>query len=362
MAGYKKYSWLKKTLRFKFPAGTSRGTYTSHDVWYIFTHNADGAVMGIGEAAPLPGLSPEYSDSFSYEKTLSSLLEKGNKGEELQYADYADKSSICFGMETALKNSYRGSLRLFDNPFTSGMKPIQINGLIWMGSKDLMLQRIREKIDGGFRCLKLKVGAISFEDEIDLLNTIRTHFNPDDLSIRLDANGAFSPETALKKLSQLSAFNIDSIEQPLPKNSWEQMAKLCGSSPIPIALDEELTGHYLSTDKGRLLDIIKPQYIVLKPTLHGGFRGCREWIKLAKERGIGFWMTSALESNIGLNAIAQFCGSQEPEVPQGLGTGQIYEKNVPMPCLSLQGDELFFNPFEAMENLDYVKKTIESEI
>lgn len=164
-------------------------------------------------------------------------------------------------METALKNSYRGSLRLFDNPFTSGMKPIQINGLIWMGSKDLMLQRIREKIDEGFRCLKLKVGAISFEDEIDLLNTIRTHFNPDDLSIRLDANGAFSPETALKKLSQLSAFNIDSIEQPLPKNSWEQMAKLCENSPIPIALDEELTGHYLSTDKGRLLDILKPQYI-----------------------------------------------------------------------------------------------------
>ncbi len=362
MAGHKKYSWLKKTLRFKFPAGTSRGTYTSHDVWYIFTHNADGAVMGIGEAAPLPGLSPEYSDSFSYENTLSMLLEKGNNGEELQYTDYVDKSSICFGMETALKNSYRGSLRLFDNPFTAGMKPIQINGLIWMGSKDLMLKRIREKIDAGFRCLKLKIGSINFEDEIELINMIRTQFNPDDLLIRLDANGAFTPATVLKKLSQLSAFHIDSIEQPLPKNHWEQMAQLCRDSPIPIALDEELTGHYMVADKQRLLDIIKPQYIVLKPTLHGGFRGCQDWIKLAQERGIGFWMTSALESNIGLNAIAQFCGSQTPEVPQGLGTGQIYERNVSMPCLSLQGDKLFFNPFEAMENLDFVKKSIESQL
>lgn len=234
--------------------------------------------------------------------------------------------------------------------FLRGRQGIPINGLIWMGNFDEMYQRIEEKMKAGFRCIKLKIGAIDFERELELLSHIRKHFSPEQIELRVDANGAFSPEDALRKLEQLNEFQLHSIEQPIRAGQWQAMKQLCATTPFPIALDEELIGINERERKIELLDTIRPQYIILKPSLHGGIQGSQEWIALAAERGIGSWVTSALESNIGLNAIAQWCATLQPSLPQGLGTGLLFTDNVDYP-LHIQGDCLWYHPEEAEPDL-----------
>lgn len=305
------------TLRFKFQAGTSRGTYTEHKVKYIeLTDENDPTHVGIGEYAPLPDLSPDTA------------------------------SAMLFAHETALWHYNRQTLRLSDTPFSRGEAGIPINGLIWMGHYDLMKQRIEEKISAGFRCLKLKIGAISFDDEISLLKQIRNRFPRETIELRVDANGAFQAgDDAMRKLDRLAQLDLHSIEQPIRAGQWEEMARLCRNTPLPIALDEELIptsfDTYTTTYKEDLLDAIRPQYIVLKPSLHGALSGCDEWIRLAEQRGMQWWATSALESNVGLNAIAHWVAQYRPDIPQGLGTGQIYENNIEGYPLELRGDEMW---------------------
>lgn len=305
------------TLRFKFQAGTSRGTYTEHKVKYIeLTDENDPTHVGIGEYAPLPDLSPDTA------------------------------SAMLFAHETALWHYNRQTLRLSDTPFSRGEAGIPINGLIWMGHYDLMKQRIEEKISAGFRCLKLKIGAISFDDEISLLKQIRNRFPRETIELRVDANGAFQAgDDAMRKLDRLAQLDLHSIEQPIRAGQWEEMARLCRNTPLPIALDEELIptsfDTYTTTYKEELLDAIRPQYIVLKPSLHGALSGCDEWIRLAEQRGMQWWATSALESNVGLNAIAHWVAQYRPDIPQGLGTGQIYENNIKGYPLELRGDEMW---------------------
>jgi L-alanine-DL-glutamate epimerase-like enolase superfamily enzyme len=254
--------------------------------------------------------------------------------------------SMLFGLETALLSLERHP-NLIDTPFSRGEVGIPINGLVWMGSYEEMEQRLEEKLEQGFRCIKLKIGAIDFEQELDLIKKIRQRFSHHDVELRVDANGAFHYEDgdALYKLELLSQYALHSIEQPIRKGQWANMAELCRESPLPIALDEELIGVNDPEQKRQMLRIIKPAYIVLKPSLHGGMMGCREWIGIADEEGIGSWITSALESNIGLNAIAQFCSSVYGDAitfPQGLGTGQLFTDNIPMP-LEIRGNELWIS-------------------
>ncbi len=232
---------------------------------------------------------------------------------------------------------------LFDTAFSRGEVGIPINGLVWMGNYDEMLQRLEQKLEQGFRCVKLKIGAIDFEQELELVRRIRQRFSFHEVELRLDANGAFPYEEALYKLELLSQYAVHSIEQPIRKGQWAYMAELCRESPLPIALDEELIGVNDREMKSHMLNVIKPAYIVLKPSLHGGMTGCREWIEAAKDHEVDSWITSALESNIGLNAIAQFCSAVYGDsitMPQGLGTGQLFTDNIPMP-LEIRGDHLW---------------------
>ena len=251
---------------------------------------------------------------------------------------------MLFGLETAWLNLQNGD-RLFDTKFARGEVGIPINGLVWMGSYEEMLKRMEEKLEKGFRCVKLKIGAIDFDQELDLVKRIRERFSHHEVELRLDANGAFKYEEALYKLELLSQYAIHSIEQPIRQGQWAYMAELCRESPLPIALDEELIGVNDPEMKRHMLNIIKPRYIILKPSLHGGMTGCREWIETARDMGIGSWITSALESNIGLKAIAQFASDvygDDITMPQGLGTGQLFTDNIPMP-LEIIGDQLFFD-------------------
>ena len=253
-----------------------------------------------------------------------------------------DYPSMLFGLETALFHLQNGD-RLFDTAFSRGETGIPINGLVWMGNHDEMLQRLEEKLEKGFRCIKLKIGAIDFDQELDLIRRIRDRFSFHEVELRVDANGAFPYDEALYKLELLSQYNIHSIEQPIKAGQWAFMADLCRESPLPIALDEELIGVNDPAMKRHMLNIIKPRYIILKPSLHGGMAGCREWIETARDLGIGSWITSALESNIGLNAIAQFASSVYGDhitMPQGLGTGQLFTDNIPMP-LEIRNDQLW---------------------
>ena len=250
--------------------------------------------------------------------------------------------SMLFGLETAWLNMTNGD-RLFDTAFSRGEVGIPINGLVWMGSYEEMLKRMEEKLEKGFRCVKLKIGAIDFDQELDLVKRIRERFSFHEIQLRLDANGAFPFDEALYKLELLSQYAIHSIEQPIKQGQWALMAELCRESPLPIALDEELIGVNDPEMKGHMLNIIKPRYIILKPSLHGGMQGCREWITAAREHGIGSWITSALESNVGLDAIAQFAADVYGDgitMPQGLGTGQLFTDNIPMP-LEIRGEKLW---------------------
>ena len=340
---------IPKTLHLKQPAGTSRGVYTTRKVWYIvLTDPMNPHHFGVGECAPLPALScddvPEYEEVLHQtSKRLEENAEAFLKNVGVVLQDLEAYPSIRFGVETALAHYQARSLQFWHTPFSKGKEGIPINGLIWMGNFDEMYQRIEEKMKAGFRCIKLKIGAIDFEKELELLAHIRKHFSPEQIELRVDANGAFSPSNALKKLNRLSEYQLHSIEQPIRAGQWEEMAKLCASTPFPIALDEELIGINRREEKIRLLDTIRPQYIILKPSLHGGIGGSEEWIELAAERGIGSWVTSALESNIGLNAIAQWTATLMPTLPQGLGTGMLFTDNIDYP-LHIEGDCLWFDP------------------
>ena len=328
----------ERVLHFKQPAGTSRGVYTERKSWFV--HLSDGDRTGIGECAPLPDLSCDVRPN--YVEVLRQFCDDVERTGNIDYEAMRDYPSMLFGLETAILNMRNGE-RLFDTPFTRGEEGIPINGLVWMGNYDEMLQRMEQKLEQGFRCVKLKIGAIDFEQELDLIKRIRSRFSFHEVELRLDANGAFPYDEALYKLELLSQYNIHSIEQPIRQGQWAYMAELCRESPLAIALDEELIGVNDPEMKRHMLNILKPRYIILKPSLHGGMMGCREWIQTAKEHGIGSWITSALESNVGLNAIAQFCSSvygNAITMPQGLGTGQLFTDNIPMP-LEIRCDKLW---------------------
>ena len=340
------YYLKKKILHFKQPAGTSRGVYLTRKIWLI--HLSDGDWHGVGECAPLPDLSCDAMPDEQYEAKLNAFCEAFCTKGEIDIDAMRDYPSMLFGLESAAlslqaaKQGGKGDI-LFDTAFARGEVGIPINGLVWMGNYEEMLQRMEEKLKLGFRCVKLKIGAIDFDKELDLVKRIRERFSFHEVELRLDANGGFTYDEALYKLELLSQYNIHSIEQPIKQGQWAYMADLCRESPLPIALDEELIGVNNPEMKQHMLSMIKPRYIILKPSLHGGMSGCREWIDTAREMGIGSWITSALESNIGLNAIAQFASDVYGDnitMPQGLGTGQLFTDNIPMP-LTIQGDMLF---------------------
>ena len=320
-----KATFQKYTLQFKRPAGTSRGVLTEKPTWLLtIEHNGR---RGIGECSPLPGLSIDDISDYERSKLLWTCahISLGKKALWEQLKSYP---SIQFGVEQAflsLEAEQEGVL--FPSPFTEGQVPIPINGLIWMGDKHYMQQQIREKLSQGFHCIKMKIGAIDFETEYQLLKNIRQEYAPLDIELRVDANGAFSPLEALEKLKRLSDLEIHSIEQPIRAGQYEQMARLCEASPLPIALDEELIGVACPERKKEILQWIRPAYIILKPSLIGGYRGSEEWIDLAEKQGIGWWVTSALEGNVGLSAIAQWTYTLKNPLPQGLGTGGLYTNN-----------------------------------
>jgi o-succinylbenzoate synthase len=338
-------------LKFKFDAGTSRGVLRTKGTYFIkVASTAFPGIAGYGEAGPLPGLSVD--DTVVFMDQLTSVLHKietfAIPNHEKGILDLVASTipdflpSARFAVETALLDLINGGKkRILPNNFFDRQQPIPINGLIWMGEKDFMLQQIREKLEGGYNCIKIKIGAIDFKQECGLLRYIRSKYGPEDVSLRVDANGAFGNEEALQKLDQLSKYALHSIEQPIKQGNVDKMASLCQNTPVPIALDEELIGINGIENKLHLLEAILPQYIILKPTLLGGIIATQEWIKLASERNIGWWMTSALESNIGLNAIAQLASTFNPILPQGLGTGQLYHNNIGSPLKVANGSIIY---------------------
>jgi o-succinylbenzoate synthase len=342
-----KVKWLKHTLKFKFEAGTSRGVYTEKDTFLLKIFSSENPlVFGLGEAAPLIGLSIDNLPNF--EEILQEICHTFNSLDlevfewniNIILSQLIDDQlpSIKFGFETALLDLMNGGKRvIFDNDFSNSQKAININGLVWMGTKDFMIAQVNEKLSAGFNTIKIKIGAINFEEELEILANIRQQFSAEQITLRVDANGAFSPEEAPEKLLQLANYQIHSIEQPIKQHQLEEMIELCQNSPLPIALDEELIGISDYVQKMQLLKKIKPTYIILKPTLLGGLQHCREWIEIATRLHIGWWMTSALESNIGLNAIAQFTAEYKNQLPQGLGTGSLYHNNIGSPLLVENG-------------------------
>lgn len=327
-------SYYKYILNFKRPSGTSRGVMTEKETWFIILEQ--NGKKGIGECGILRGLS--IDDRPDYEEKLKWTCTNIHLGKDLLWDALLEFPSIQFGVEMAfLSLASETPFLLFPSSFTNGTKSIEINGLVWMGEEAFMKQQIEEKLADGFRCIKLKIGAIDFDKELQLLRFIRQHFTPEQVEIRVDANGAFTSHEALFKLSQLSGFKLHSIEQPIRKNNADSMAELCKMTPFPIALDEELIGVFTASEKEELLLKIKPQYIILKPSFVGGFRGTQEWISLAEKHSIGWWITSALESNIGLNAIAQWTFTLGNSMPQGLGTGALYTNNFDCPLLVFEG-------------------------
>lgn len=322
-ASYKKY-----ILNFKRPSGTSRGVLTEKETWFIILEENDK--QGIGECGILRGLS--IDDRPDYEEKLKWVCNNIHLGEETLWDELTEFPSIQFGIEMAFRSlKSKTPYLLFPSAFTEKQESITINGLVWMGEKEFMKEQIEQKLKQGFNCIKLKIGAIDFDKELELLAYIRSNFDAETIEIRVDANGAFSVDEALSKLEQLSKYHIHSIEQPIKQGQVNEMAQLCKTSPIPIALDEELIGVFGYENKKTLLEKIQPQYIILKPSLVGGYKGSDEWISLAKQNNIGWWVTSALESNIGLNAIAQWTFTKNSPMPQGLGTGALYTNNFPSP-------------------------------
>ena len=329
-----KATYHKYILNFKRPSGTSRGVMNEKETWFIVLEKE--GKKGIGECGILRGLS--IDDRPDYEAKLKWTCDHIHLGKDLLWEALLEFPSIQFGVEMAFESLVsENPFLLFPSDFTSGIKSIPINGLVWMGTEAFMKEQIQEKLADGFKCIKLKIGAIDFDKELQLLRFIRQHFSSEQIEIRVDANGAFSLDLALHKLNQLSEFELHSIEQPIAKNHTDSMAELCKNTPFPIALDEELIGVFTLAEKEALILKIKPQYIILKPSFIGGFRGTQEWITLAEKHKIGWWITSALESNIGLNAIAQWTFLQHNLMPQGLGTGALYTNNFDCPLQVKQG-------------------------
>jgi len=338
-------TYIEYDLEFKIPAETSRGILNKKKSWFIvISDSADPTRKGIGECSLIPGLS--LDDRPDFEEKLKEICTHLTKFGELP-DELNDFPSIRFGFETALLDLNSKTERiLFPTDFTKGQDSMNINGLIWMGDFDFMKKQIKEKLQDGFRCIKLKIGAIDFEQELALLKGIRKEFSADIIELRVDANGAFSPDQALEKLNSLSDLDLHSIEQPIKQGQHEAMARLCEQTPLPIALDEELIGVNRRGKKESLLDRINPQYIILKPSLVGGLATSEEWINIVDKRNIGWWITSALESNIGLNAIAQWAYTLGSKMPQGLGTGKLYNNNFDSP-LHIANGQLSYGPSSA---------------
>ncbi len=329
-----------KTLHFKKPARTSRGEYTTHNMIVVTMMDEKGQRIGLGECAPLPDLSCDR-DAYTRMSDVAKLIEKA-----LASNDYAETlrpyPALLFALESAMYD-YQQNPIIYDTPFAKSEVGIPINGLIWMSDYDDMLSQVKQKILKGFRCIKLKIGAIEWDDEIRLIEKIRSRFSKDTLQLRVDANGAFSPEEAMQRLEQLAKYDIHSIEQPIRAGQWKEMAELCKNTPLPIALDEELIGLNQLHEKQAMLDTIKPQFVVVKPMLHGGMSGSMEWINEAQKRGIGSWITSALESNIGLRNVALLAArvyGPNNRFAQGLGTGLLYTDNIEMD-MEIRGSKLW---------------------
>ncbi|SNR61874.1 o-succinylbenzoate synthase [Hymenobacter mucosus] len=349
----------QRTLRFNFPARTSRGALTEHVAHYLhLSDTAQSGVKGLGEAAPLAGLSPDHRPDF--ESTLEGFCREFNRRQlrELLPEEAAslvgpEWPALRFALETATLDLQHGGRRqLYNTAFGRGEAGIPINGLVWMGDAAFMRQQIEKKLVEGYACLKLKIGSLDFETELALLREIRAVAGPEQLTLRVDANGAFSPEEALGKLEQLAAFQIHSIEQPIRAGNWAAMAAICRNSPVPVALDEELIGVTDPAQQQELLATAQPAFIILKPTLVGGLGASLEWMAAAQARGIAWWLTSALESNVGLNAVSQLAGAYAaPGFPQGLGTGQLYHNNVEAP-LHIRNGHLFYLPQESWETVE----------
>jgi len=332
-------TYHKYDLNFKEPSGTSRGVLKTKETWFIIL-NKNGKA-GIGECGILRGLS--IDDREDYEQQLQYTCKNIDNGLDTLLIENIEFPSIQIGLEMAfLSLNSESEFDLFPSKFTGGQETISINGLIWMGTEAFMKEQIQTKIEAGFSCIKMKIGAIDFETELSLLKSIRSNFSEKDIELRVDANGAFTPNEALEKLKQLSDFQLHSIEQPIKQGQFDEMAKLCKVTPLPIALDEELIGVFTKTKKEELLNRIKPQYIILKPSFIGGFAGSDEWIDLAESQNIGWWITSALESNVGLNAIAQYTFLKNNKMPQGLGTGSLFTNNFDSP-LEVKNGTLQYN-------------------
>lgn len=331
--------YLKYILNFKNPSGTSRGILQTKETWFLILHENDK--IGIGETGLFRGLS--FDDVPNYEEKIAWTCENINLGFDVLMHELTHFPSIQFGLEQAfLSLKSQNSFELFPTKFTNGKDAIDINGLIWMGNQEFMKSQIKEKLNAGFSCIKMKIGAIDFDTELNLLASIRNEFSASEITLRVDANGAFKPNEALAKLEKLSKFDIHSIEQPIKHGQIDEMAALCVKTPLPIALDEELIGIFSSEEKQQLLALIQPQYIILKPSLLGGFANSLEWITLAEQNNCGWWITSALESNIGLNAIAQFTYHLKNPLPQGLGTGSLFSNNFKSP-LEIKNGHLHYN-------------------
>lgn len=329
-----KATYHKYTLNFKRPSGTSRGVMTTKETWFIIL--TSNGKEGIGECGILRGLS--IDDKPDYEDKLKWTCHNIHLGLERLLAELIEYPSIQFGLEMAFKSLESVSkFNLFPSKFTKGQDAIPINGLVWMGDEAFMKTQIKEKIEAGFDCIKMKIGAIDFQTELDILKSIRREFSVSDIELRVDANGAFLPSEALEKLKQLSEYQLHSIEQPIKAKQHEEMASLCNVTPLPIALDEELIGVFSEEAKLKVLQTIKPQYIILKPSLVGGFSGSQQWINIAESFNIKWWITSALESNIGLNAIAQWTYTLNNTMPQGLGTGSLFTNNFTSPLTVKNG-------------------------
>ena len=339
-ATYKKY-----ILNFKNPSGTSRGVLRTKETWFIILK--ENEKLGVGETGLFRGLS--IDDIPNYEEKLIWVCKNINLGLDFLLKELYQFPSIQFGLEQAFLSLKRNNkFEIFPSEFTKGEKVISINGLVWMGDKTFMKNQIKEKLKTGFSCIKMKIGAIDFDTEIALLKSIRKEFSSKEIELRVDANGAFSTKNALEKLQILSELEIHSIEQPIKQGQVQEMASLCAKTPLPIALDEELIGVFSSEEKKQLLATIKPQFIILKPSLVGGFAGTKEWIKFAELNNIGWWITSALESNIGLNAIAQFTHTLQSKLPQGLGTGSLFTNNFTSP-LEVKNGTLQYNPEQSWD-------------
>ncbi len=331
--------WKKRTLQFKQASGTSRGVLRTKDSYFLVVE--ENNKTGIGECGLLRGLSAD--DRPDYEAELNHLVQNINSPFAQLYGDLKEFPSIQFGLEMALKDLTSENHILFDTPFTRGKSRQPINGLIWMGTLDFMKEQVKQRLKEGFTVLKMKVGAVDFNEELKILETIRSEYNPGELELRVDANGAFETSEALTKLERLAKLHIHSIEQPLRKGQWDSMAQLCEKTPLPIALDEELIGVFEEQERRKLLQTIQPQYIILKPSFIGGFQGSMEWIALAEENKAGWWVTSALESNVGLSAIAQWNATLNNPMPSGLGTGSLYTNNFESP-LYVDGGTIGYTP------------------